>query len=349
MPNKRTSNPDNLSTAEGVQLWTRKKDSVDPADWKSLGIAKDISINAESVALEHFSNYRGARAKDREVTTERKLSIDFTLEEINIDNLKLAFGFGIENDAEAGTKEIPFEKTVTNPGAGVEAELGQSPIQNLVVRSSSLEDDVTYDEATLTVDTTEDTENAEFNAVTSPLVVVAAVVTYSAITFVVGQYVKIGSEILRVSAINGNDVTFQRAQLGTTNAVHANGVSIFIASAGDYIVNETTGIWAPILDGALDSLDVTEVHLFFEKVVNVKKFEIFPADTVEVELKLVILGEGGTPQVYGPFESATLKNNGAIPIGDGSDWEGIPMTASVTIDTSGTFGDLGVINEGEVE
>lgn len=349
MPNKRTSNPENLSTAERVQLWTRKKDSVSAADWKSLGIAKDISINAEATALEHFSNYRGARAKDREVTTERKLSIDFTLEEINIDNLKLAFGFGIENATTPTTKDIPFEKTVSNPGAGVQVELGQTGVKNLVVRSTSLEDDVTYVKATMDVDTTEDTADGSFNNTTNPLTVADAVTDYAAITFAVGQFLKIGNEILRVSAVDGNDVTFERGALGTTPAVHVDAVDIYKASAGDYIENLTTGYMAPILDGDLDDVDVTEFHIFFEKSVNVEAFEVFPAETIEVELKLVILGEGGTPQVYGPYERATLKNNGAIPVGDGSDWEGIPMTASVTVDSTGSFGDGAVINEGEID
>ncbi len=348
MPNKRTSNPDNLSTAEKVQLWAAPLDSVNFADWKSLGIAKGISINAENTPLQHFSNYRGARAKDREVITERKMSLDFTLEEINIDNLKLALGFGIAESATDSTKDAKFDKTVANPGAGVQVSLGQASVKDTVVRSVSLEDDATYVKGDVATDTTNDTADDSFNNTTSPLTVVDAVADYAAISFAVGQYLKIDNEILRVSAIVGDDVTFQRAQLGTTAAAHADGTSIFTTGAGDYILDETTGWLAPILGGDLDDVDVTHFHIAFQKTVNVSKFEIFPGETVECQIQLQILGEGGMPVIYGPFERATLKNNGAIPIGDGSDWEGIPMTAEVTVDGSGTFGDAAAVDEGEV-
>lgn len=350
MPNKRASNPDNLSTAERVQLWSAPKDSTSFADWRSLGIAKGISINAENTALEHFSNYRGARAKDREIITERKLSFDFTLEEVNIDNLRLALGAGIADAPTSGTKDLKFDKTSANPGAGVPIALGQTAIKDLIIRSTSLEDDQTYDEGSIATDSTEDTADGSFNNTTSPLTVVGAVASYPSVAFAVGLFIKIENELLRVTAVDAGDVTFARAQLGTTVAAHADGENILVRTSGDYLKDLTNGFYATLIDGDLeDSDDVTHIHAAFQKAVTVQKFEIFPGETVEVQLQLQILGEGSMPVTYGPFEVATLKNNGAIPIGDGSDWEGIPMTAEITVDGSGTFGDGAVPDEGQIE
>lgn len=83
----------------------------------------------------------------------------------------------------------------------------------------------------LTTNSTEVTAGGDFNNTTDPLTVIGAVVTYPAITFVSGKYIKIGTEILKVTLVAGNDVTFARGQFGTTIAVHANGVTIFVETS----------------------------------------------------------------------------------------------------------------------
>lgn len=76
-------------------------------------------------------------------------------------------------------------------------------------------------------DSTDDTDNDDFNSTDDPLTVVDAVLTYSHITFAVGKLIAIEGEILRVSVKDGNDVTFLRGQSGTTAAAHADGNDVF--------------------------------------------------------------------------------------------------------------------------
>jgi hypothetical protein len=347
MANLRAHNPDNYEVAKRLQLFARPHGSASAADWISLGSVKNVQIDSESTPLEHFSNYLGARAKDREETIERRLRIDFTLEEMNVPNLKLALGRGFR-DSEAGpsTKDMKHDQTVTNPGAGGTIDLGKTDIKNVIVRSPSLEDDETYDELAFT-DSTDDAQGGDFNNVTNPLTVVAAVTNYAAITFVVGLLVKIENEILRVTAVVGNDVTFARAQLGTVAAAHADGTSLLVG-AGDYHVNLTTGIltilWAAA--GALeDEETVPQVHVFFEQELDVEEFEIFDGNPVQCELQFQAGIEGQVQKILGPYTNCFLRNSGPISFGDGSDYEEIPMQAELTVKGNGSFGTAGIVKE----
>lgn len=332
--NFRAHNPKNYRATSKMQVWLWPKDSIDPAERISLGNIVSFSHNVQNKILEHFSNYLDQRAKDREIITERMLSLDLVIDELSMPNLKLIHGFGF-GAASSTTKDKFFDRTEKNPqGGGTPINLGKTGIKNVIVRSVDLDDDVTYVLDTLTTDSTEDTQSNDFNNVTSPLTVAAAVTTYGGITFAVGQYLKIGNEILKVTAISGNDVTFARGQLGTTTAVHANGVSIFIGSGGDYLTDLTNGKVAPVLDGDLDDVDVTSMHIYFEQAVNVDTFEMFPGDTIECEAQVQF-----DEDFEGPFQGCFLKNNGPIDLGDGSDIRKVSMTLEITIDADGTFGD----------
>lgn len=343
MANLRAHNVDNYEVPKKVQIFARERGSSGP--WESFGSVKDVAARVDQTVLEHFSNYLGSRVKDREEVTERRCQIDFTFEEFNAANLKHALGKGYEASAD-GTKDALFEATKTNPGAGLPIDLGNTDIKEVVARSTSLEDDETYDELAFT-DSTENAENNEFNALTSPLTVVAAVTTYALITFAVGKLFRLGTEILRVTAVVGNDVTFARAQLGTVNAVHADGVAIE-EGTGDYSVNLATGIvtilWAAA--GALeDETTVPEIHFSFQKELDVEEFELFPGQVIECEVQLQYGGAGQVEKIWGPITSAVLKNNGDIAIGDGSDWAGVPMRIEGFAADDGTFGTVGLVKE----
>jgi hypothetical protein len=347
MANLRAHNKDNYKVAKKVQLYARPKDSVAAADWISLGSVKNVQMDTEQTTLEHFTNYLGARAKDREEIIERRHRINFTLEEFNVPNLKLALGRGFRaSEGGTPTKDVKYEKTLVNPGAGETIDLEKTDIKNVVVRSVGLEADTTYDEIAF-ADSTEVTAGGDWNNVTSPLTVVDAVTDYPAITFAVGKLIRIGTEILRVTAIAGADVTFARAQLGTVNAVHADGVAIFDGT-GDYSVNLTTGIitilWAAA--GALeDEATVPKIHVFFEQEQDVEEFELFDGEPIECQLQFQYGKGDEVEQVFGPYANAILKNNGPIQIGDGSDWQEMPMQAEITVEAGGSFGTIGVVKE----
>lgn len=265
MPNLRAHNVENYEVAKKVQLFVRKAGSVAAADWISLGSVKNVQIESESTPLEHFSNYLGRRAKDREEVIERRLRLDFTLEELNVPNLKLAFGRGFR-DSEGGspTKDVKHETTVDNPGGAQTIDLGKTNIKNVIVRSVGLETPVTYVEG-------------------------------------VGQ---------------------------------------------DYTVNLATGVITILAGGDLEIAGtVPEIHIFFEQEQDVEEFEMFDGEPIQCELQFQFGAAGQVEKVIGPCDNAYLRNAGPMVIGDGSDWQEIPMQAEVTVEANGSFGTVGVIKE----
>jgi len=331
--NFRAHNPENYRATTKMQVWVWPQNSSDPAKKTSLGNIVSFSHRVENKTLEHFSNYLGQRAKDREIITERLLTLELVIDELNLRNLMLIHGYGF-GTATSGTKDKLFDRTVKNPGAGGLVSLGKANIKNVIVRSSDMSDDVTYVLDTLDTDSTEDTADDSFNNVTSPLTVEDAVTDYPSITFAVGQYLKIEDEIFKVSAIDGDDVTFARAQLGTVAAVHADAVDIFKGSGGDYLTDLVNGSVAPVLGGDLDDVDLLSFHIYFEQAVTVSKFEMFPGDTIECGTQVQFDDE-----IEGPFEGCFLKNNGPIDLGDGSDTRKVSLTLEITVDADGTFGE----------
>lgn len=138
--NIRSSDPRNYQLPGSVCLFFRKKGSVADADWKSLGNIIDPAIAAELERLEHFSQRRGSRAKDKEVVSERSATLNFSIDEINRDNLQFMFGRegGHTNQDDVDTLH---EGVFTVPAAGSDIDLGMTNIvgASVVVRSLELE------------------------------------------------------------------------------------------------------------------------------------------------------------------------------------------------------------------
>jgi hypothetical protein len=81
----------------------------------------------------------------------------------------------------------------------------------------------TYEVETLNVDTTIDTSLGEWNNTTNPILV-----TMAAHGLVAGDNVAVGTEVLKcLRVVDVNHLVFLRGRAGTTNAAHADGVSIF--------------------------------------------------------------------------------------------------------------------------
>ncbi len=82
------------------------------------------------------------------------------------------------------------------------------------------------------------TSGTDFSNTTNPLTVTAAVTTYPLISFVAGLLVSIGSEILEVASISGNNVTFTRGVLDTQLSSHAASVSITVSTDDEISILE---------------------------------------------------------------------------------------------------------------
>jgi len=137
--NIRSSDPRNYQTPGSVCLFFRKKGSTDNADWKSLGNIVGPSIAPVVELLEHFSQRRGLRAKDRVVVSERSADLNFSIDEINRDNLQ--FAFGSKQAPVDSTFKTNHERIFTNPGGGqtIDLEMTDLDAGSLIVRSVDLE------------------------------------------------------------------------------------------------------------------------------------------------------------------------------------------------------------------
>lgn len=348
--NLRNGDKRNYQTAKKASFWFRKEGLTGEENFEELGNLIEPSKRIIQEILEHFSNRRGQRSMDRSELVSQKLELDFSIDEITMSNLVKIFG-GNDAGKSASTVKVREGRVATNPGGGVLLDLKMLGINadDVVVRSPNQEGAVvTYTADPLTTDTGENTESNDFNNVTSPLTVVGAVATYALITFAVGQIFKLGSEILIVTGISGNDVTFARGQLGTTNAVHANGVDILTSGGtADYVVDATNGKIYILIDGDLDDDSTApEVHVQWTKTVATEKCALFDGKTLRGEGFFQILTKSGARLVW-DLPEIEIRSNGDVALGTGQDWIRLPVKVNVLADEDGDFGEVHVINAAE--
>ncbi len=83
-----------------------------------------------------------------------------------------------------------------------------------------------------TVDSGDDTQGGEFNNTTDPLTVDISGANYPNLNGVlaVGDIVHIDAEYLRVTVVAGDNITFARGAEGSSAAVHADAVDIYLSS-----------------------------------------------------------------------------------------------------------------------
>lgn len=93
---KSTPNPLNYYIGKGIAAFKKKGD----AEFRDLGNAPVFEVAPDITSLDHFSSRRGVKQKDRSVVTEKSGKVNITLEEVTMDNLRLALMGG---DAETNT------------------------------------------------------------------------------------------------------------------------------------------------------------------------------------------------------------------------------------------------------
>lgn len=118
-----------------------------------------------------------------------------------------------------------------------------------------------YEIEIVNTDSTDDTANGDFNNTTNPLPVAGADVSYPGVfAQAVGDLVRIGTEIMRITAKDATDLTFQRGVSGTTTAVHADAADIFI---GDGIAGGSTvavGLVATLTPAAFSPALIDDIN-----------------------------------------------------------------------------------------
>lgn len=59
-------------------------------EWRDLGNAPSVEYVQETTTLDHFSSRAGIRTRDLQVVTERRATLNVTLDEMTFDNLQMA-------------------------------------------------------------------------------------------------------------------------------------------------------------------------------------------------------------------------------------------------------------------
>lgn len=133
----------NYGVAKRASLWFNLASDGSDAGWTEFGNLVDVSAVPDISKLEHESNRRGARTRDRIEIAQVKLNLDFKLDELNTPNLMKAFG--ASGSKSSSTATLRDSKVVTNPGGTAALATIGTNLATLIVRSVNNEgSQVTY-------------------------------------------------------------------------------------------------------------------------------------------------------------------------------------------------------------
>lgn len=131
----------NYGVAKRASLWFNLASDGSDAGWEEFGNLVDLSAVPDISELEHESNRRGARTRDRIEISQVKLDLKFKVDEVAASILMKAFGG--QGGKGASTVTLRDSKIVANPGGGNSlASIGTS-LATVIVRSTNQEGAVT--------------------------------------------------------------------------------------------------------------------------------------------------------------------------------------------------------------
>lgn len=84
-------NPNNYVLGRGIVYLNRRNPDGTRDGERDLGNAPTFNVNLDLEQLEHFSSRRGLRAKDANVTLQITPAVSFTLDEVNVENIRLIY------------------------------------------------------------------------------------------------------------------------------------------------------------------------------------------------------------------------------------------------------------------
>lgn len=93
MPGRNTTglpNTDDYNLGRGILYFAPLVNSL-PTAYRDLGNATEFTVTVETETLEHQSSRSGLRVTDKEVVVSTNVTVSITLDEINFENLALAF------------------------------------------------------------------------------------------------------------------------------------------------------------------------------------------------------------------------------------------------------------------
>ena len=120
---------DNYTVPGGIKLFFN-----DGTGERDLGNMIDVSLGRESEDLEHYTNRPGTRVKDKVITLQESISIDFALDEPVIENFILFFKGSAAVNQGAGTAVSTDQKVTLGASYSFVSLLKHGPISTYSVR-----------------------------------------------------------------------------------------------------------------------------------------------------------------------------------------------------------------------
>jgi hypothetical protein len=106
----------NMQIPHGVRIMFKRTGAG--TNWIDMGDVSDLSVTPLAEFLEHFSNQDGRNALAKRILTNRGVSIEATLNEINAENLKLAFLGGNTSNTASTVKVTTSEVVMATSASG---------------------------------------------------------------------------------------------------------------------------------------------------------------------------------------------------------------------------------------
>ena len=121
--------------------------------------------------------------------------------------------------------------------------------------------------------------------------------------------------------------------------------TIFVGGATDYVYDPVLGTITIEAAGALmDPVAVPEVHIFFQKLVDSQKFEIFDGTEIEVEAQFHALSKVGIQYAL-EVPNAVIHSNGDFTVGDGTVYQSMPLQLDLLDDGTGKLATMHVFDK----
>lgn len=114
MPSTGLSNPLDYLLGRGRLYFASVDANGFPKEWRDLGNCPDFTVTVESENLEHQSSRQGLKTTDRDVIISQSMSLAFSLEELNLDNLALFLAGTTTTRAQANTPIVGTNNVVVS-------------------------------------------------------------------------------------------------------------------------------------------------------------------------------------------------------------------------------------------
>ena len=312
-----TPSPDNYTLGRGQVYFSRLLSDGSYDGFRDLGNAPNFNINVALEKLDHFSSRSGLKAKDKSVIVQVTPAASFVLDEINEENLAMAFMANAEAVAQVADDEVVV--TITKSKKDRYFVLNNRNVGVFQVAFSNLAGGPFQAGETITGGTSSAT--AKVLRVDASGLLLGTIAGTFVAEQITGDTSSATADIAEAPEMVTNDLL-----------VTSNSGSTIYTGGTDYVVKSKTGrIYIPATSGIADDteLDVT----FARGATNYNQINSFTETEFEGQLMFI------ADNPVGQSPELTIWRASLTPGGDtgfiGDDWMTMEFSAEILKDETG--------------